>query len=252
MNNSDQKNKCDNNEKKKYNNTINMRNLITTKTPTKFNSPTSNIKLFLNNRRVNDTKPLNYLVSGSSDQNGKYYIDMGDKQKLYKLVLDSFINENFEGMITECRSEFYPLFFDIDGLPFEINPNDFKDLGKCIIIENSNNDNLEGEKKYKVHFPDLIVDSRFSLQMLEHIKDDEYLHKYHKYMDKCVYVSNGNRLLYTMGNKKTFYSLERAKFYNFDKIPSKIELMNMISIYTPQHTKISDQLLALSNLFYNC
>lgn len=244
------KNKCDNNEKKKYNNSINMRKLINNNHTTKFNSLTNNIKIFLNKRRVNDTKPLNYLVSGSADSNGKFYIDMGEKQKLYNLVLDSFIDEKFEGMITECRSEFYPLFFDIDGLPFEIDSDDFKDMGKCIIIENSNNDNLK-EKKYKVHFPELIVDSRFCLQMLEHIKYDDILQKYHQYMDKCVYISNGNRLLYTMGSKKTFYSLEKAKFYNFDKIPDTIELMNMISIYTPQHTKLSNQLLELSNHFYS-
>ena len=244
------KNKCDKNTKKKSNININMKTLLKPKIGN-FVRIQNNITDFLSNKRVNDAKPLNYLVSGAGISNGCYYIDSGDKTKLYEFVLDSFDKNNFIGMITECRSQYYPMFFDIDGIPFNINPDDFINCGleKFIIIENSNNDNLE-EKKYKLHFPDLIVDSQFMLHFLEYIKTSEELSKYHKYMDKCVYTSNGNRLLYPQGDKKTYYSLEHANFYGFEETPNKLELMNMISIYAPELTKISDVLIEFNNYFY--
>jgi len=247
----EKKNKCDKIKKLKYNNNINMKNLLKPKTKN-FVRQITNINDFLSSKRVNYDKPLNYLVAGAEFMNGKYYIELGDKNKLYDLVINSFKHQNFIGMITECRSQYYPMFFDIDGIPFEIEPNDFIDCGleEFIIIENSNNNNLE-LKKYKLHFPNLIVDSNFMLYFLEFIKSNETLGKYHKYMDKCVYTSNGNRLLYTQGDKKTYYSLENSKFYGIEEITNKLELMNMISIYTPHYTKISDELLELNNMLFN-
>ena len=241
-----EKNKCDKKKNKISNNNINMKKLIKSKNNL-FKKDINNITEFLSSKRIKEGQPLNYVIAGAEFMNGSYFIDLGDKNKLYDLIIKSFDENNFTGMITEYRSQYYPMFFDIDEIPFKINPNDFIDNGleEFIIIENSNNNNLE-LKKYKIHFPNLIVDSNFMLYFLAFIKNDELLSKYHKYMDKCVYTTNGNRLLYTQGDKKTYYGLENATFYGMEEITDKLELMDMISIYT-NHKKFCNELIEFNN-----